>query len=103
LSFTSLTVGTMRQTSTVVSAEGRFVAASISLKLAGSVKPTRTRPFSRKLRKSRAFSPLTRKSSASTGRNSGSSAAGFRLRRFCSSLNRASALAGDSWNWSFGM
>ena len=38
--------------STVVSADGRLVAGSIRRRFAGSVNSTRTRPFSRRLRKS---------------------------------------------------
>ena len=59
----------------------RLVAGSISLMFGGSGKVILTRPFCRRLLKSLALSPFVRKSSASIGRNSGSSASGCRSRR----------------------
>ncbi len=98
VSFTSLTVGTERQTSTEVSADGWPLNGSISLTLDGSGMTTRISPFCLRLLKSFACTPLVRKSSASIGRNSGSSARGFHSRRHSRFLNRASTLAGDNWN-----
>ena len=46
---------------------------------------------------------LVRKSSASIGRNSGSSASGWNRRRSWRNRNRASALAGESWKLSVAM
>ena len=100
---TSFTVGTLRHTSTNVSADGRLVAGSMSLMFGGSGNVILTRPFWRRLLKSLALSPLVRKSSASIGRNSGSSAFGFRRRRRWRSWNLASTLAGDSWKLSVAM
>jgi 6-phosphogluconate dehydrogenase len=51
------------------------------LMVGGSESVILTRPFWRRLLKSTAVSPLVRKSSASIGRNSGSSASGFQRRR----------------------
>ena len=62
----------------------KLVDGSISLTFDGSGMSTRIRPFSRRLLKSFAACPLSRKSSASMDRNSGSSAAGFDSRRACS-------------------
>ena len=78
------------------------VAGSISLTLGGNGIVTRTSPFSTRFEKSVALSPLTRKSSASTGRKSGSSAF-LLLDNFASSASkRARAIAGESWNASDG-
>ena len=100
---TSLTDGTMRQTSTNVSFDTALVAGSMSRIDGGSGSAILTRPFCRRLLKSPAASPLVRKSSASMGRNSGSSASGFQRRRHCRNWNLASALAGESWKLSAGM
>ena len=58
---------TARQRSTKVSFDGRPVAGSTSLTFTGKGIVTRTSPFSTRFEKSRALSPFTRKSSASTG------------------------------------
>jgi hypothetical protein len=76
VSATLLTDGTARQMSTDVSADGAFVAGSMSLTLGGSGRTIRISPFLRRVVKSEAFAPWIRKSSASMGRNSGSSALG---------------------------
>jgi hypothetical protein len=75
----------------------------MSLTLAGNGIVTRTSPFSTRFEKSVASSPLTRKSSASTGRNRGSSACLLYLRLFSSLSNRSLAAAGESWKLSDGM
>jgi hypothetical protein len=85
VSLTSLTVGTIRQISTNVSLDGAFVAGSISRMFGGSGNVIRIRPFWRRLRKSLAATPFVRKSSASIGRKSGSSAWGSNWRRHWSS------------------
>jgi hypothetical protein len=79
------------------------VAGSMSLTFSGKGIVTRTSPFSTRFEKSLAFSPFTRKSSASTGRKSGSSAFGLCALSACSASNRALAAAGDSWKFSDGM
>ena len=56
--------------------DGSPVVGSMSLTLGGKGIVTRTKPFCTRLEKYVAFSPFTRKSSASTGRKSGSSALG---------------------------
>ena len=95
---TLLTVGTHRHTSTNVSLDGALVAGSISRMFGGSGKMILTRPFWRRLLKSLACSPLVRKSSASIGRNSGSSASGFRVARRWRSWNLASTWPATAGN-----
>src|SRR5437588_3982285 len=75
----------------------------VSLTFGGRGIVTRTSPFSRRFEKSLALSPFTRKSSASTGRKSGSSAFGLCARSASSASNRACAAAGESWKPSDGM
>ena len=75
------------------------MTGSTSLMFGGSGSVTLTRPFWRRLLKSPALSPLTRKSSASIGRNNGSSAFGSPRRRNSRSRNLASTSAGESWKW----
>ena len=92
-----MTEGTARHTSANVSVDGASVAGSTSLIFDGSGRVILIRPFWRRLLKSLALSPSVRKSSASIGRNSGSSASGFQRRRRSRRWNLASALAGESW------
>ncbi len=94
---------TARQRSTEVSLEGKPVAGSMRLTFTGNGIVTRTRPFSTRFEKSLAFSPFTRKSSASIGRNNGSSAFLFRDRFAISASKRALATSGESWKLSEGM
>src|SRR6266545_902074 len=75
----------------------------MSLTLVGKGIVTRISPFSKRFEKSLALSPYKRKSSASTGRKSGSSAFGLCSRAACSAANRACAPAGESWKFSEGM
>ena len=79
------------------------MAGSMSLTFRGKGIVTRTSPFSTRFEKSLAASPFTRKSSASTGRNSGSSAFGLRTRLAISRSNLALAAAGESWKFSEGI
>ena len=103
VSATLFTDGTARQTSTNVSAEGWLVAGSMSLTFAGSGRVIRISPFLRRVVKLDAFVPFIRKSSASIGRKSGSSAFGSNCRRNTSDWYRASAVAGDNWKLLAGM
>ena len=98
---TSRIGGTARQTSATVSLVGRADAGhgiaapqSSSLTFAGSGIVTRTNPFCVRLVKSCAAAPLTRKSSASIARKSGSSTPDAVI---CA--NRACAAAGVSWKF----
>ena len=102
---TSKIEGVARQTSATVSLVGSADAGqgtvdpqSSSFTLAGSGIVTRTRPFCVRLVKSCAAAPLTRKSSASIARNSGSSTP---VAVICA--NRACAAAGVSWKFSESM
>ena len=69
----------------------------MSLTFSGNGIVTRTSPFSTRFEKSLALSPFTRKSSASTGRKSGSSAFLLCASFANSASNRALAAAGESW------
>ena len=68
----------------------------MSLTFAGKGIVTRTSPFSIRFEKSFALSPFTRKSSASTGRKSGSSAFLLCASFSDSASNRALAVVGES-------
>jgi hypothetical protein len=75
----------------------------MSLTFSGKDIVTRTSPLSSRFEKSIALSPFIRKSSASTGRKSGSSAFLFCSNFSRSASNRALAAAGESWKPSDGM
>ena len=93
---TFITGMTARKRSVAVSLVGWPVTGSSSLTFGGNGSVTRTSPLSTRLEKSLAFSPFTRKSSASTGLKSASSAFLLNSRFASSASNLARAAAGES-------
>src|SRR6267142_4127793 len=88
---------TARHRSTKVSSVTAPVTGSTSLTFKGKGIVTRISPFFTRFVKSVALFPFTRKSSASTGRKSGSSAFGSTCRLCCRAMYLAWTAAGESW------